>query len=275
MKGAVKYMSSDKSNQPPNVKSVWTCYICNQTEFRIRKGTVRDDPSIEIFECVNCGLVALSSTEHIQTDHYVDGQAWYGLPSVEAWLKETSEEDQRRFEMLKATLFDQEVLDFGCGAAGFLSKVKSLAKEVEGIEPEHRVREYWGSKIKISDKIEEVEGQFDLITAFHVIEHLPDPRTTLIKLSGHLKENGRMVIEVPSSEDALMTLYDNEAFQRSTFWSQHLYLFNPESLRCLAEQSGLRVVTIQQCQRYPLSNHMYWLSRNLPGGHQILSYLTK
>jgi 2-polyprenyl-3-methyl-5-hydroxy-6-metoxy-1,4-benzoquinol methylase len=266
-------MSSDKSSQSPDVQSVWSCYICNHTEFKKRKGMVRDDPSIQIFECVNCSLVALSSIKHIQADHYADGQAWYGLPSVEAWLKETKEEDQRRYEMLKATLFDQEILDFGCGAAGFLNKARSLARKVEGVEPEHRVREYWGDKIKINDKLEEVEGKFDLITAFHVIEHLPDPRKALNKLSEHLKENGRMVVEVPSSEDVLLTLYGNEAFQRFTFWSQHLYLFNAETLRRLAEQSGLRVVSIQQHQRYPLSNHIYWLSRNIPGGHQRWSFI--
>jgi predicted TPR repeat methyltransferase len=57
-------------------------------------------------------------------------------------LRETKVEDQRRFDMLKTTLFDQKVLDFGCGSAGFLSKARSLAKEVEGVEPEYRVREY-------------------------------------------------------------------------------------------------------------------------------------
>jgi len=84
---------------------------------------------------------------------------------------------------------------------------------------------------------------------------------------------GRLVIEVPSSEDALLTLYDSDAFQRFTYWSQHLYLFNADTLRNLTAQAGLRVVSIQQIQRYPLSNHLYWLSRNLPGGHQHWSFL--
>lgn len=266
-------MSSDKSALTPEAQPMRTCYICNHQEFRNRKGEVRDDPSLQILECTNCSLVALSSTRHIQVGHYTDGQAWYGLPSVESWLRETEQEDQRRFEMLKATLFDQKILDFGCGAAGFLSKARSLTEEVAGIEPEYRVRDYWDDKIKIYDKLEVVKGKFDLITAFHVIEHLPDPREMLIKLSGYLKENGRMVVEVPSSEDVLLTLYDNEAFQRFTFWSQHLYLFNTETLRRLAEQAGLRVISIQQYQRYPLSNHMYWLSRNTPGGHQRWSFI--
>jgi 2-polyprenyl-3-methyl-5-hydroxy-6-metoxy-1,4-benzoquinol methylase len=115
--------------------------------------------------------------------------------------------------------------------------------------------------------------RYDLITAFHVIEHLADPRAMLKTLASKLADNGRMVIEVPSSDDALLSLYDSEAFQKFTYWSQHLFLFSVETLRRLAEQAGLRIVTIQQYQRYPLSNHLHWLSRCEPGGHAKWAFL--
>ncbi len=115
-------------------------------------------------------------------------------------------------------------------------------------------------------------GGYDLITAFHVVEHLIDPRATLKELAARLKDGGRLVIEVPSSEDALLTLYENDAFQRFTYWSQHLYLLNAKTLSQLATQAGLRVVSIKQFQRYPLSNHLHWLSRNRPGGHKHWSF---
>ena len=88
-----------------------------------------------------------------------------------------------------------------------------------------------------------------------------------------LKPNGRMIIEVPSSEDALLTLYDCDAFQRFTYWSQHLFLFNSTTLGILARQAGLRVVAVQHYQRYPLSNHLHWLSQGKPGGHQRWAFL--
>ena len=95
----------------------------------------------------------------------------------------------------------------------------------------------------------------------------------LRELAARLKDLGRLVIEVPNSEDALITLFDNDAFQCFTYWSQHLFLFNTETMRRLATQAGLKVVSIQQFQRYPLSNHLHWLSRNQPGGHQHWSFL--
>lgn len=95
----------------------------------------------------------------------------------------------------------------------------------------------------------------------------------LVSLAGLLKPNGRMIVEVPSANDILLTLYDCDAFQRFTYWSQHLFLFNTSTLEMLARQSGLRVVAMQHYQRYPLSNHMHWLSQGKPCGHQRWAFM--
>jgi 2-polyprenyl-3-methyl-5-hydroxy-6-metoxy-1,4-benzoquinol methylase len=250
------------------------CYLCGSEHFFNRKGTVRDNPALGIRECSACGLVALSAVDHIGSGHY-EGSGMHGdaPPPVESWLRATEQDDQRRFEMLKVSLADKRVLDFGCGAGGFLSKARASARDVCGIEPERRIQEYWDGKIPLHSSLDAVAGEFDLITAFHVIEHLVDPRTMLRDLAGRLASGGRLVVEVPNSDDALLTLYQCEPFQRFTYWSQHLFLFNASTLRTLALQAGLRVVAIEQYQRYPLSNHLHWLSHGLPGGHQKWSFL--
>lgn len=250
------------------------CYLCESPHFRARKGVVRDNPALHIVECEGCGLVTLSSFEHIRAGHYENSEM-HGevLRPIESWLRETEEDDQRRFDMLKAILTNRKVLDFGCGAAGFLQKARTLAATVCGVEPERRVHEYWGDAIDLVGALEDGMGKYDLITAFHVVEHLPDPRSVLKQLALRLEDRGRLVIEVPSSDDALLTLYDCDAFQRFTYWSQHLFLFNSETLRKLAAQAGFRILSIQQSQRYPLSNHLHWLSRNQPGGHLRWSFL--
>jgi 2-polyprenyl-3-methyl-5-hydroxy-6-metoxy-1,4-benzoquinol methylase len=250
------------------------CYLCSQKEFIERAGSVRDAPLLRILECRACGLVMLSSQAHITPGHYEDSGMHGDAPSsVDAWLKDSAFDDQRRFESLKAYLVNRRVLDFGCGAAGFLDRARTIATEVVGIEPELRAREFWSNRFRVFADLEEVEEKFDLITAFHVVEHLQDPRATVRKVASLLNRGGRLVIEVPSSEDALLTLYANEPFRRFTYWSQHLFLFNSETLNRLLVQAGLRVVSIQQYQRYPLSNHLYWLSRGQPGGHKNWSFL--
>ena len=235
---------------------------------------VRDTPELEILECSNCGLVSLSSTDHIHSGFY-EQSGMHGTvpPTIETWLKTTDCDDQRRFEMLKPLLPNKKLLDFGCGAGGFLSKAQHLTASVTGVELECRVRESWKGQIPMHPDIDSVGDEYDLVTAFHVIEHLQDPRAMLLRLVKLLAKNGRLVLEVPSSEDALLTLYGSSAFQRFTYWSQHLFLFNAETLGQLAQQAGLRVIAVQQYQRYPLSNHLHWLSLGKPGGHQQWSFL--
>jgi 2-polyprenyl-3-methyl-5-hydroxy-6-metoxy-1,4-benzoquinol methylase len=250
------------------------CYLCQSSQLTLRKGEVRDAPRMQILQCQGCGLVALSSTDHIVPGFY-EGSGMHGDEpvSMESWIRETEWDDQRRFEMLKAMLPNKRLLDFGCGAAGFLLRAKTLAADVTGIELEARVRDHWAGQLNILPSLNAARGGYDLITAFHVVEHLTEPRAMLGHLAQMMQPRGRMIVEVPSAEDALLTLYDCEAFQRFTYWSQHLFLFNAATLETLARQAGLRVVAVQNYQRYPLSNHLHWLSKGKPGGHQHWAFL--
>jgi 2-polyprenyl-3-methyl-5-hydroxy-6-metoxy-1,4-benzoquinol methylase len=235
---------------------------------------LRDAPQLRILECAACGFVFLDSQAHIQAEHYAkSGMHGEALPTLEDWLRDTARDDRRRFEYLHPSLVNRKVLDFGCGAAGFVRLAAEVAAEVTGVEVERRVHEHWNGKLNLARDLSETERDFDIITAFHVVEHLADPRAVLAELATHLAPRGQLIVEVPSSEDALLTLYDNDPFQRFTYWSQHLYLFNAATLTRLAMQAEMRVVSVRQVQRYPLSNHLHWLSQGKPGGHQRWSFL--
>ncbi|MDA9550045.1 class I SAM-dependent methyltransferase [Oceanospirillaceae bacterium] len=250
------------------------CYLCGLNNFFIRNGNVRDDERLNILECSDCGLVTLSSTEHIRQNHYENSGMWgKRLPSIKSWLSASEEDDERRFNMLKSYLTNKDVLDFGCGAGGFVRKADKLANNVVGIELEQRVHDYWENSFELHKNLDEINNKYDLVTAFHVIEHLMDPKQVLKDLSECIKPNGRIVIEVPNASDALLELYNNQAFQNFTYWSQHLYLFTTDTLARLSKEAGLQIVSIQQYQRYPLSNHLYWLSQSLPGGHEKWAFL--
>ena len=156
------------------------CYLCNSSSFLKRKGSVRDSTDLKILECKNCGLVTLSSKSHIHKEFY-ENSAMHGneIISIDAWIKDSYYDDSRRFNNLKDQLINKKLLDFGCGAGGFLNKTKQITSLSEGVEPELRVQKYWGDSINIYTQLELSVNEYDLITAFHVFEHLIDPIATL------------------------------------------------------------------------------------------------
>lgn len=72
-----------------------------------------------------------------------------------------------------------------------------------------------------------------------------------------LEKNGEIIVEVPNSDDALLTLYENKGFQNFTYWSEHLFLFSSKAIVNMVEQAGLKSNWVKHIQRYPLSNHLY------------------
>jgi len=250
------------------------CYVCGAVEYKKRQGRVRDKSDLEIRECVSCGLVFLSSFEHISEAFYEDSGMHEGDVSPEQWLRETAWDDKRRFDFLTRMIENKDILDFGCGNGGFLIRCRDAAKNIMGVEPEQKLQSWFQQNhLRVIQNLKDVSEHFDLITAFHVLEHIPNPREILISLSNKLKSHGEIIIEVPSANDALISIYGNKAFSEFTYWSCHLFLFNENALRILSGQAKLKVNYIKQIQRYPLSNHLYWLAHGQPGGHKKWGFL--
>lgn len=247
------------------------CYLCKGQTYRERSGKVRDDHQLKVLECTSCSLVFLSSFDHIKNDFYENSNMHTEQTiNIEDWIKKTEQDDERRFQEFKNILPQSSLLDFGCGTGNFLVKASSLANKVCGIEPEVRlVDRFRKLNLKVYRSMSEISAKdkFDIITLFHALEHLPDPKATLIELSELLKSKGEIIIEVPNADDALLTVYNSEAFSDFTYWSCHLFLFTIKTLKDLASQVNLKVNYIKQVQRYPLSNHLFWLAKGKPDGH--------
>jgi 2-polyprenyl-3-methyl-5-hydroxy-6-metoxy-1,4-benzoquinol methylase len=258
----------------PKIKK---CYLCRAKEFESVEGKVRDLPDMPIMRCKGCGLVFLADFGHIDERFYEQSKMREKEPisNWKRYLNECATDDTRRAAWIRPMVFGRTLLDFGCGAGGFLAKVKRWTRKCAGVEKDRRLGTIIKKrfKIKVYSDIEEVDEKFDIITLFHVLEHFKDPKDILEKLSRLLNKGGKVVIEVPNSNDALLSLYRNREFSEFTYWGCHLYLFNESNLKKLLMEAGLSVNFVRQIQRYPLSNHLYWLSHGKPGGHKIWNFL--
>ncbi len=154
-----------------------SCYLCKSDKYSKRPGSVRDNPNIDILECSDCGLVYLSSLNHIKDGHYEESGMHDGeAPDIDNWLKETKLDDKRRYDFVKEKIANKNVLDFGCGVGGFLGMAKQSARNVSGVELERVLQPSFQERsLNVFSNLKELQEQsekYDIITAFHVVEHL-------------------------------------------------------------------------------------------------------
>jgi len=185
-------------------------------------------------------------------------------------------DDIRRFEKFKKYLNNKKLCDFGCGYGGFLSLSKKVTKKLNGVELNSSFHDYFKSKkkyIKIVEKIGDFKEKFDVITMFHVLEHLPNQIDVLKVCRNFLKKKGKIIIEVPHAKDFLIDQVDIKEFKNFIFWSEHLVLHTKKSLHTFLKKSGFRNIKIEFCQRYGFTNHLNWILNKKPGGHETLKNL--
>jgi len=184
---------------------------------------------------------------------------------------EIVEDDCRRIKQFKKFLKDKDILDFGCGWGNFLKKIKYY-KSLNGVELRQECINYIKNNIKninISNNIEFFKKKFDVITMFHVLEHLPNQTEILKTLRSKLKKNGKIIIEVPHAEDFLILQDNLKEFKNFTFWSEHLILHTYKSLKTILLKSGFKKINIQFYQRYNFANHLGWFLKKRQGGHNF------
>lgn len=134
------------------------------------------------------------------------------------------------------------ILDFGCGSGHVLK-----ARQAEGyanlagydFDPQAAAASLPG--VRIFESVEAMRGEvFDLITMYHVIEHLEDPSATVAELLGLLSESGRLYIRTPNA-DSLLAGVMGPAW-RGWETPRHLFVFTPDTLRTVIERGGGEVV---------------------------------
>lgn len=166
------------------------------------------------------------------------------------------------------------VLDVGCGGGFFLAALRRERPDVhvEGIEPGIVQSRYASEVLRLPvlrGRYQEytVAEPFDLITVYHVIEHLHDLAAHFAFLRRLVRPGGHVVIETPNLEG----LWEGIGM----FHIAHLYLFTPASLSRVAQNHGFAVSSVKVSnyppdgQRPPDGGWDLW-SVGLPNLHAVL-----
>ena len=141
---------------------------------------------------------------------------------------------QKKTKLIK-TLNNGEggLLDIGAGTGDFLKHAKKTGWVINGVEPNKGARELASKKgIELESNIDDIKGKtFDVITLWHVLEHLPNLEETIDKIENLLKPGGTLIIAVPNFKS-----YDAKYYK--TFWAafdvpRHLWHFSKKSMERL------------------------------------------
>jgi len=136
----------------------------------------------------------------------------------------------------------KRLLDYGTGTGEFLKYMSKETYKVSGVEPNKKARQTANKQLhnNVSVSIDEVNEKFDIITLWHVLEHVPHPDELIEKLKKRLLPGGIIVIAVPNFK-----AYDSQYYQN--FWAsydvpRHLWHFSSKAIQNLFKQHKMDVI---------------------------------
>lgn len=147
---------------------------------------------------------------------------------------------KQKIRLISAWSKGKKIMDFGCGTGHYLAAAKASGFEVLGIEPDPQARTFAIEKNGVPalsrDEFIQLQDKFDLISLWHVLEHLPELNQDIERLKALLKPDGTLLIAVPNPESCDASFYKER-------WAgydvpRHLYHFSPTIIERLFKQHG-------------------------------------
>ena len=216
-----------------------SCALCHDNNFKIisEKDSKSKGELIVCF-CNSCSMVSQNPipTEHQVEQYYATEYRQDYKQVFEPKLKHIYRAGNLALDRLefltKNNVASGKLLDVGAGGGEFTYVSSQLGFYSTGIEPNigysNYAKDQYQANVK-TGQLADIDGKFDVITMFHVMEHIPDPIKTFKKLYDLLNEDGFLFIEVPNIE----------SFSQSpgnTFFKAHIHYFSAATLIASASQ---------------------------------------
>ncbi len=237
------------------MESILSCPVCNGIRFSLflqcEDFTTTHD-KFNLTRCETCHFVFTNPRprqeeidKYYQSDKYIShtGRKKNATDFLYLLARKKTLKTKRKIIELNST--GKSLLDFGCGTGEFLKEMNNNGYKTFGVEPSATAREkainLKAGKIT-EDQSELVEKKFDVITLWHVLEHIHDISGSLQKFQQLLKDSGTIFIAVPN-------LKSPDAQHYKSYWAgydvpRHLWHFSQSDMKILLQENGLKLVTV-------------------------------
>lgn len=235
------------------------------------------DIVVRIVKCAVCGLIYVNPRPGL--DLLVNN---YIKSADDLYLKEelgrriSAKKILRELKRIKKT---GRILDIGCATGFFLDEARKAGFEIHGVELSKWAVDYAGSKLGI-DTIhqgalkEEVypKSHFDAVVLSDVIEHLADPKGTLVEIRKILKPDGVICVNTPNIDSLISKIL------RARWWgvkNTHLYYFTRRTLNKILRHAGFVPIRAKTHSRtFTIKYIVDKLADYNKAIHKIFSFLT-
>lgn len=225
------------------------CAVCNKNNFKILFKS-RDyryhlrGGEFTLVKCRSCGLVYLNPRPSKQEISKFYPQEYYDLKF--SLLEKLTTQLFLKIDTANLKKYKKGglILDLGCGPGDFLLEMKKCGFETIGVDVSKRacdIAQKRGIKV-FNGELENChfsDETFDIITLWHVFEHLHDPSSTLKEIHRIMKKDGILLIEVPNIESFSFKLFKRYCFHLDI--PRHLYHWSPETIEKILHQNKIRI----------------------------------
>lgn len=232
------------------------CPVCEGTSFSdhsVVNDHMVSQEDFTIVACDSCGFLATSPRPaDDQLGKYYESEDYISHSNTKKSLfsrlyqvvRNKAVRDKRGW--VEQYVKSGKMLDMGCGTGHFLNECRNHGWETVGVEPSEIARANAKTEHNIEPlpSIDEVkESGFNVITMWHVLEHLPDLNRHLNKFNGLLEKDGYLYVAVPNHES-----YDAKHY--GVHWAAwdvpiHLWHFSKSSIDSLAKKHGFELKEIK------------------------------
>lgn len=250
------------------MKTIEHCPVCKEKEFkkflRVRDYMISKE-KFNIVKCQNCGFHFTNPIpeekdigEYYKSDDYISHSS--NKKGVINFLYNIVRKKtlKRKVALLRYEIEGDELLDIGSGTGHFLQAAKEKGFNGIGVEPNADARKFAHSQNDVrsvsQEELHVMERHgFDVITMWHVLEHVYDLETDLTKINEILNPSGKLFIAVPN-----MNSFDARFYKK--YWAaydvpRHLYHFQQIHLSRLMLGYGFRLKKV-----IPMKYDAYYIS---------------